>query len=162
MPPRITILRLVVDGMTCSHCETTIEKAVGAIEGVTRVRASAPLSEVMVYHEAGWVTREQVVAAIIDAGYTVRGSEGEPKQAGPRTAAQETARDGTPVVERPPSSDGAVVRAADASPTAARPVVTRILGLLALVAAAFLVAKATGGASFLPTVSQNMGYGLLF
>ena len=40
--------------------------------------------------------------------------------------------------------------------------VLRFLGLLAVVAGVFLIIRFTVGFTFLPTVSQNMGYGLIF
>ncbi len=50
---------------------------------------------------------------------------------------------------------------ADARPGGPRGL-TRFLGLLAVVAAVYFVLKYTVGLTFLPTVSQSMGYGLLF
>lgn len=58
-----------VTGMTCGHCEMSVQEEVGEIPGVTNVTAD---------HTTGIVTVEgedfkddQVAAAIAEAGYTV-------------------------------------------------------------------------------------------
>ena len=129
--------RLVVDGMSCSSCEQRIEEAVGALDGVSRVSASASLSEVMVYFDADLVTRLEITAAITSAGYQVR-DDSLPRALSP-AAAQETA-----AVK---SRSGATYR---------------FLGLIAVVAAIYLIIRYTVGFTFLPTVTQSMGYGLIF
>ncbi len=125
--------RFVVDGMSCSSCENRIEKAVGALPGVARVSASAPISEAVVYYDPDLVTREAIVAAIVSAGYRVRNE--------PASAA--TA----------PSDPAAKSRSSS---------VYRFLGLIAVVAAIYLIIRYTVGFTFLPTVTQSMGYGLIF
>jgi sulfite exporter TauE/SafE/copper chaperone CopZ len=129
--------RLTVDGMTCSSCETRIEKAVGALEGVSRVSASAPISEVIVYYDPQIVRRTAILDAIRGAGYQVR--------------------DESPSV--------GVQAAAGSGPDAAKSrsvAVYRFLGLIAVVAAIYFIIRYTVGFAFLPTVTQSMGYGLIF
>jgi copper chaperone CopZ len=60
--------RFAVDGMTCSHCERAIVGEVGALAGVTAVRADAATGIVTVDadHE---LDARQVAAAIGEAGY---------------------------------------------------------------------------------------------
>ena len=127
--------RLMVDGMSCSSCEQRIEKAVRALDGVTQVSASASLSEVMVYYDADLVTWAAIVGAIASAGYTVR------EDAAPAALLAAGSQDAAP------SKAGAVYR---------------FLGLLAVVAAIYLIIRYTVGFTFLPTVTQSMGYGLIF
>ena len=129
--------RLIVDGMSCSSCEQRIEKAVGALDGVSKVSASASLSEVMVYYEADLVTREKIVAAIGSAGYQVR-------------------EDSAPAAGVP---DAARTNAATKSESGG---LYRLLGLIAVVAAIYLIIRYTVGFTFLPAVTQSMGYGLIF
>jgi sulfite exporter TauE/SafE/copper chaperone CopZ len=122
--------------MTCSSCEQRIEKAVRGLDGVSQVSASASLSEVMVYYDAELVTRDAIIAAIGSAGYQVR-DESTPASllsaAAPDTAAK--------------SKSGALYR---------------FLGLIAVIAALYLIIRYTVGFTFLPTVTQSMGYGLIF
>ena len=129
--------RFIVGGMSCSSCEQRIEKAVRALEGVSQVSASASLSEVMVYFDADLVTRERVIEGIGAAGYQVR-EESATRALSP-AAAQEMA-----AVK---SKSGATYR---------------FLGLIAVVAAIYLIIRYTVGFTFLPAVTQSMGYGLIF
>ena len=136
MMGKIAPLRIVVDGMTCSHCEQKIERAVGALEGVTRVTASAPLSEVMVYFDPSLVGQEAIFAAVRNEGYTVRDEAARSAEAAPSAA--------DPASRSPATST------------------YRFLGLVAVVAAIYLIIRYTVGFTFLPAVNQSMGYGLVF
>lgn len=129
--------RIIVDGMTCSNCEQRIEKSVRALEGVSRVTASASLSEVVVYYDSDLVNREAIVDAITGAGYRVR------EDSGPKT---DTAGS---------SPDAAAAKSRSTG-------VYRFLGLVAVVAAIYLIIRYTVGFTFLPNVTQSMGYGLIF
>ncbi|MGO9310377.1 MAG: sulfite exporter TauE/SafE family protein, partial [Spirochaetia bacterium] len=129
--------RLTVDGMTCNSCEQRIEKAVGALPGVSRVSASAPISEVIASYDPQLVTRGAILEAIRGAGYKVRD-------------------DSTPAVR---STGAAGDSSADKSKSGA---VYPFLGLIAIVAALYFIIRYTVGFTFLPTVTQSMGYGLIF
>ncbi|MGA2481443.1 MAG: cation transporter, partial [Spirochaetia bacterium] len=131
-------IRFLVDGMSCSSCEQRIEKALRALEGVHQVSARASLSEVTVYYDAGSVTREMMVSAISVAGYSVR----------PDSAS-------APGHALPAGEDKAAARSKSGS-------LYRFLGLIAVVAAIYLIIRYTVGFTFLPTVTQSMGYGLIF
>ena len=121
MSDRKRTVRLAVDGMSCSTCERRIEKAVGAIDGVIGVRASASLGEVRIICDPRGVARSAIDAAIHGAGYQVRTD--------------------------PPPERGSILW---------------FLGLLAVVAAVYLLLRYTVGFTFLPSVNQSMGYGLIF
>ena len=139
MAERVSTARILVDGMSCGSCEQRIEKAVSALEGVRRVGASASLSEVMVYYEPGRVGLALIHDAIRGAGYTVR--------------------EESTAVARTTVAEAAVVPAARGFAGAP---VYRFLGLIAVIAAVFLIIKYSVGFTFLPSVSQSMGYGLIF
>jgi uncharacterized protein len=147
MTGKIAPLRIVVDGMTCSHCEQKIERAVGALEGVTRVTASAPLSEVMVYYDPALVGQKAIFAAVEGAGYSVR--EEAPSAA--RAAAPASL-----------AASAAAPTAPAAAPRSSAASLYRFLGLIAIVAAIYLIIRYTVGFTFLPAVNQSMGYGLIF
>jgi sulfite exporter TauE/SafE/copper chaperone CopZ len=129
--------RIIVDGMSCSSCEQRIEKAVRALDGVSQVSASASLSEVMVYYDAALVTRDAICGAIAGAGYQVRNDSA------------------TAAVSPADAKDSAAAKSRSGA-------LYRFLGLLAVVAAIYLIIRYTVGVTFLPTVSQSMGYGLIF
>lgn len=59
--------KLTVEGMTCGHCEQSVEDAVRSIEGVESVSADRITETVTV---EGDVDTNELVAAIDDAGYT--------------------------------------------------------------------------------------------
>ena len=55
-----------VTGMTCGHCQTTVEAEVGAVAGVTGVAVDLATGRVVVHGDADDVA---VRAAIEEAGY---------------------------------------------------------------------------------------------
>lgn len=62
--------KLNVEGMSCSHCENAVKKAVGAISGVTAVDVDLKGKTVTVTHEQS-VTLDQIKAEIEEQGYDV-------------------------------------------------------------------------------------------
>ena len=60
-----------VEGMSCSHCEAAVKRAVGAIKGVTAVAVSLSDKRVEVTADSS-VSREVIARAIDDEGYTVK------------------------------------------------------------------------------------------
>lgn len=64
------MLKLTVTGMSCGHCEQSVERAVSNVPGVDRVvRVSRADEEVVV---EGDPDPERVIAAIGDEGYEAR------------------------------------------------------------------------------------------
>ncbi len=63
-----------VEGMACNHCKATVEKAVGAVNGVTSVAVDLASGRVAVEgdHDAA-----QVAKAVADAGFTLAHSHAE-------------------------------------------------------------------------------------
>lgn len=59
-----------VEGMTCGHCEKSLQEEVGEIFGVTDVQASSESGTVSV-SGAGF-TDEQVAEAVEEAGYALK------------------------------------------------------------------------------------------
>ncbi len=64
------VLELPVLGMTCAACVRRVEKAAGAVAGVTRAEINLPLSRARIEGAPG-LSIEAVVAAIRKAGYEV-------------------------------------------------------------------------------------------
>ncbi len=156
MTSRRTTGKITVDGMTCSHCEQSIETAVAALDGVIKVAASAPLSEVAVTYDPDRASFEAIANAIRGAGYRLRGDAGSSSPtASPASAVVAEAGPGAAV-----ASPGAASSASPAASTATP--VYRILGLIGVIVALCLVLRYALGFTFLPTVNQSMGYGLLF
>jgi sulfite exporter TauE/SafE/copper chaperone CopZ len=140
MADKLTTVTIRVEGMTCGQCESRIEKAVGALGGVLEVKASAGISEVWVKYDPARAALGSMYEAIRRAGYEVVG------------------RRGAPVA--PAAAAAPVAATAAKKPSGAS--IYRFLGLVAVVAAVYLIIRYTVGFNFLPAVSQSMGYGLIF
>ena len=62
---------LNVNGMSCSHCENSVKKAVGALNGVGSVSVDLKGKKVLVEYENEKVTLKLIREAIEDQGYDV-------------------------------------------------------------------------------------------
>ena len=60
-----------VEGMSCSHCESAVKNAVGALLGVDNVVVDLKCKNVTVYFDDDLVTEADIVGAIEDQGYDV-------------------------------------------------------------------------------------------
>jgi len=59
--------QIQVDGMSCGHCEQTVEEALADVEGVSDATAD---NETGVVRYEGDADADAVAAAVEDAGYT--------------------------------------------------------------------------------------------
>jgi copper chaperone len=64
-------MSIKVEGMSCSHCENSIIKAVGAIEGVEGVAVDLKNKDVTVEYDSEKVELGIISDAIEDQGYEV-------------------------------------------------------------------------------------------
>jgi len=62
---------LNVTGMSCSHCENAVKKAVSALEGVIKVDVDIPAKKVAIEYQADKITIADFKEAIEDQGYDV-------------------------------------------------------------------------------------------
>ena len=67
-------LTLNVPNISCGHCVMRIEKALGAMAGVTSVAADAETKKVAVEFEGETATPEKVRSTLADIGYPAEGS----------------------------------------------------------------------------------------
>lgn len=65
-----TVLR--AEGFSCPSCVNKIEKRVGRLEGVYRVRVHFASARIEVEHDPALVTTDDLVLAVTKAGYTAR------------------------------------------------------------------------------------------
>ncbi len=65
---------LNVEGMSCSHCENSVKKAVGALEGVESVAVDLKGNKVTIEFDAQKVSVDTIKDTIEDQGYDVRPS----------------------------------------------------------------------------------------
>ena len=60
-----------VDGMSCGHCKNAVEKAVRALPGVLVAVVDLEAGTLQVEYDHHKSKRDEVVAAIVEAGYQV-------------------------------------------------------------------------------------------
>jgi copper chaperone len=65
-----TILR--AEGFSCPSCVSKIEKQVGRLEGVDRVKVHFASARIEVEHDPAVVSTDDLVAAVAKAGYRAR------------------------------------------------------------------------------------------
>ena len=65
-------VKLRVTGMTCGHCQAKVEKALKGVSGVYSAVIDLPDGEAEVDFEDDTVTTQELVAAIVKAGYGAR------------------------------------------------------------------------------------------
>lgn len=63
---------LSVDGMSCSHCENSVKKSVGALNGVDVVSVDLAAKKVTIEFESEKVSLANIKETIEDAGYDVK------------------------------------------------------------------------------------------
>lgn len=126
---------LQVDGMTCAGCEMKIERQLAKMEGVLEAKAAYSISNVYVTYDANAVKLSTIIDAIEKLDYTVKNKPGN-KMA---------------VNSRPDNKE------AEASLS-----VNQLIAIGIILFALYTIIQNTVGFNFIPEVSQNMGYGLLF
>lgn len=62
-------LELKVEGMTCTHCEMTVSKALRSVSGVKEVEVSHETDSAKVTVKKGKVKIEKLIEVIESAGY---------------------------------------------------------------------------------------------
>ncbi len=72
---------ILVPEIHCDHCKTSIEGALGPIEGVERAAVDVAARTVTVTFDETSVDRARLVEAIAEQGYEVPAEEGAPRRA---------------------------------------------------------------------------------
>jgi copper chaperone len=67
---KTTVLK--VQGMTCGHCELSVQEALDELDGVQGAKADRATSNVEVAYDESTVSVEQMGEAIEEVGYTLR------------------------------------------------------------------------------------------
>ena len=62
---------LAVQGMSCSHCEQTVEKGLRELPGIKRVKADHKQNRVEIFYSGGPLDVEVVRKKIVELGYEV-------------------------------------------------------------------------------------------
>ena len=67
---KTTVLK--VQGMTCGHCELSVEEALDELDGVQGAKADRATGNVEVAYDESTVSIEQMGEAIEEVGYSLR------------------------------------------------------------------------------------------
>jgi copper chaperone CopZ len=62
-------IELKVTGMSCGHCEMSVNKALMALGGVIKAQADHKAQKAVVEINEGSVSRDALIAAVKNAGY---------------------------------------------------------------------------------------------
>ena len=65
-------ITFVAQDISCGHCVATVEKALGPLDGVQRVEASAETKHIVVDFDPARITVDRLEAVLDDAGYPVQ------------------------------------------------------------------------------------------
>jgi copper chaperone len=65
----MNITELRVEGMSCNHCKTSVEKALKSVTGVENAEVNLQEGKAKIY---GNVQPQQLVTAVQEEGYTAR------------------------------------------------------------------------------------------
>ncbi len=125
---------LKIEGMTCSSCEMRIENKLKKLEGVEDVKAVYSSSDLCVTYDTGEIGLDSIIRAVEDLDYKV--------------------------ISKPHSKEAYTVKEKAGSED--KLTVNQLLAIGITILAGYLVLKNTIGFNFIPQVSQNMGYGILF
>lgn len=123
---------LHIEGMTCTNCETRIEKALQKLDGVAEVKAIFSKANVYLTYDAKKIDLAQIIDTIEKLDYTVRNKPGAAAVAANQKAVED---------KRP---------------------VNWLLGAGAIIFALYVLLNNTAGFNFIPEINHFMGYGVLF
>ncbi|WP_444659515.1 urease accessory protein UreH domain-containing protein [Caproiciproducens sp. R2] len=129
---------LKIEGMTCANCALKIESTLSGLSGVEKVSASYGSGTATVVYDPEIIRLEKIIAAIEELDYHVTDDKNL-RSAKKESAAKE-----------------------QAGGTADKKFVSQLIGVGLLLFAGYLIVQNTVGLNFIPEVSQNMGYGILF
>ncbi len=87
--PRIEVVSLAVEGMTCASCVGRVERALKAVPGVLEASVNLAAGSATVRAPSGAVTAASLIRAIKGAGYEARIAQGSSEERAERQAARD-------------------------------------------------------------------------
>ncbi|SCP98561.1 urease accessory protein UreH domain-containing protein [Anaerobium acetethylicum] len=159
MEKNITKKALRLEGMTCTSCEMRIENELRKTEGVREAKASYKTQILAVSYDEARIRLKDIIKAIEALGYDVKGEVRESEIPGSSKDVKSA--------KSPRSAKSAKSTSDKKSGTGAESNAEKnpnhqlvIIGILIL--GLYLIIKNTIGFNFIPEVSPNMGYAVLF
>ncbi|MCX7709129.1 MAG: sulfite exporter TauE/SafE family protein [Clostridia bacterium] len=126
---------LLIEGMTCTSCEMRIENSLKKLDGVMDAKAIFSSSNVYVTFDGNLIGLDKIIETIEKLDYTVKNKPSETEN----------------------TVSGAIENGQEEKLK-----INQVLGIGIILFALYVIIKNTVGFNFIPQVSQNMGYGLLF
>jgi len=124
---------LNIDGMTCINCQIKIENTLKKLSGVYEAKVSYSSSTATVTYDPQATSIEKITETIENLDYTVINEQNKKSV-----------------------SIGKEAKSADKFS------INQLIGIGIILLAGYLILKNTIGFNFIPNISQNMGYGILF
>lgn len=134
MEQRLIQKLLKVEDMTCANCEMRIENALKKLDGIVKVKAVFGSSNVYITYDANIIRLNQIIQTIEKLGYTVKNKP-------------DAAVASKPDIKKPDNDKMSA---------------NRLLGLVIILLALYVIINNTAGFDFIPEVNRSMGYGVLF
>lgn len=133
---RKTIKKIVqVQGMTCVNCENRIEKALKKLEGIIEVKAIYSSSNVYITYDTNVVSMEKIYDALEKIDYPV--------------LSQDIGKNSAKLTQQTKTQDGKFT-------------VNDLINIGVILLGLYVIINHTVGFNYIPEVTQNMGYGILF
>lgn len=126
---------LQIEGMTCSSCEMRIENNLKKIEGIFDVKAIYSSSNVYITYDVNLIILDRIIEAVEKLDYKVKNKSNN------------QAIDHSKTIKNKSSEKMSI---------------NQLLGIGIIIFALYVIIKNTVGFNFIPQVTQNMGFGILF
>lgn len=123
---------LKIGGMFCTGCEMRIENRLKRVRGVSEIKVSYAAGTAKIVYDPRFVKMSGIAEIIEKLGYKIAGHSKATRAGNEKQAP------------------------GDKMP------INQLLGIGIIILAVYLVLKNTVGFNFIPNISQNMGYGILF
>ena len=124
---------LKIDGMTCTSCEMRIENKLKKLSGVIDVKVSYSNASVQITYEPNTIGIGKIIETIEKLDYKVKSNQ----------------------------ANKSMIHSNEAKKNEKMPI-NQVIGIGIILLAGYLIIKNTIGFNFIPPITQNMGYGILF
>ena len=146
MGKRLIKKKLKVDKMTCIGCEARIENEIIKMDGVYGAEASYTASCLTVTYSPEEVSLGEIIKTVEKLGYKVRREKNAPVKVSGRASNKVSAEASGAASEHEPEKGSN----------------SQLITMGILIAGIYLIIKNTIGFNFIPQITPNMGYGILF
>jgi uncharacterized protein len=133
MDQKLIRKELKIEGMTCTNCELRIENKLKKVQGIVEVKVSYSKASAMVTFDGNVTKLDNIIEVVEKLDYKVLNSMENKSQVN---------------IKKPKKEDSFTMN--------------QLLGIGIIILAGYLILKNTIGFNFIPAVTPNMGFGILF